>query len=116
MLAIEYLIKHTSCLYPGTVSLWVTNRVTPLPCTVIVLSALVIFSTRSKLRNRSIVEQLSNNITFLLPKFISLVWLCLNRTCLIIFLKVWLNKKNVLYYSYGLLYPLELVYVLKLEI
>ena len=30
-LIIEYLLNHTSCLYTGTVALWVTARVPPFP-------------------------------------------------------------------------------------
>ena len=79
------LLNHKSCLYPGTVALWVTNRVPPLSCTVIFFPDLVIFSTRYELYNRSIVEQLSNYINFLRSKLISLMWFCLKKTSSLLF-------------------------------
>ena len=79
MLVISYLLNHTSCLYLGTVALWVTSRVPPLTCTVILFPDLVIFSTRSKFQNWYIMEQLSNNITLLRYNLISLVWFCLKK-------------------------------------
>ena len=80
MLVIEYLLNRTSCLYPGTVALWVNNRILTLTYTVIFFPALVIFSTRYEFQNRSIVEHLSNNITFFRYNLISFLWLCLNKT------------------------------------
>ena len=80
MLVIESLINHTSCLYKGTVALWETTRLPQFPCTVILFSVLVIFSIRSELHNRSIIKQLSNNMTFLISNLINLVWFCLNKT------------------------------------
>ena len=87
MLVIASLLNHTSYLYLFTVSFWVTTRITPFPCIFVFFPALVIFLTRSKLQNRSIVEQLSNNRTFLISNLVSLVWLCLNRSSWIIFQK-----------------------------
>ena len=85
MSVISSLLNHKSSLYPGTVDLWVTARVLPFPLTFIFFPTLVIFSTRSEFHSRSIVEHLSNNMIVLGSNLISLVYLCLNKTSLIIF-------------------------------
>ena len=80
MLVIASFLGHISCLYLGTIYVWVTSRLPLLPCAFIFSQALLIFSTRFELWNRSIVELLSNNITFLMSNLIYLIWLCLNKT------------------------------------
>ena len=92
MLVIVYLINHTSCLYPGTVLLWETARVAPFHLTAIIFTALMMFSTRSELQDRSVVEQLYNNKSFLRSNLISLMFF-FNKTSLICFSEVWLNIK-----------------------
>ena len=43
------------------------------------------------------MKQLYNNTTFLRSNFISLVWFCLNKSSLILFSKVWLKIKPLLW-------------------
>ena len=97
LFVIAYFLNHTSCLYPDTVYLWVTDRVPPLTCTVILFTALTMLSTRSKFHNISIVEQLYNNITFLRSNLISLVCFCLKKTSSILFLNVLLHMNPLFY-------------------
>ena len=91
MLVMEYFLNHTSCIYLGTVELWLIDRDILFTCTVILFTALVMFSTRSELLNRANLEQLSNNITLMRYNSISLVRFCLKKTSSILFSKLWLT-------------------------
>ena len=79
MLIISSYINQKYPFYLVTVALWATARIPPFTYTVIFCPSLVIFSTRSKLQNISIVEHLYNNMALMISNLISLVWLFLKK-------------------------------------
>ena len=68
-LVISFFISHTYFLYPWYISLWVTARVSPLPCTTIFWSVLMIFQLWMNFRtglfwNNFLLILLSRDLTF----------------------------------------------------